>query len=157
MENTGTFAPAAGDEGRSYFIQLSRADLLSGVAAGDDSFGGNYPQAPVGGGFIVESLSVATDLPAPLASNASGFRAGLYVMHQQIVGSTSTAASNSLTMQRIDRKIDDGNPLTGSVMAVDNGASTNCIAQVGSPATASNAYDTTNSSLLCNAVVRIQN
>jgi prepilin-type N-terminal cleavage/methylation domain-containing protein len=158
VENATSFDPAGGtDEGGSFFIQLSRADLLSGVAEGSDNFGSNYPQAPVGGGFIVESLNVATDLPAPLATDASGFRAGLYVMHQQIVGDTSVAASSSLTMQRIDRKIDDGNPLTGSVMTVDNGGASNCIAQAGSPATTSNAYDTTNSSLLCNAMIRIQN
>lgn len=154
--------PADGSEAVAFFAQLAAADLISGVTPGDDTFGGNYPQAPVGGGFVAQTVANVTDMPGNLSTELApagngAFRAGLYLMHQQAVGSlTNLPVSNPLTMQRIDRKVDDGNPLTGSVYAAET-TTGSCGATITGSTSAANAYNTANSSLVCNAVIRIQN
>ena len=120
LVETGTaFTPGLtnlDDETVAFFPQLAAADLISGVAPGDNVFGGNFPQAPVGGGLVPATLATTAALPTTrLATDVTDFRSGLYLMHQQSFNSLTLPSSNALTMQRIDRKIDDGNPLSGSV------------------------------------------
>lgn len=156
---TAPFTPGVAttdDETVGFFPQLAAADLISGVAPGTNAFGGNFPQAPVGGGLVPSSITVTTDLPtAQLVADVTDFRSGLYLMHQQAFNSTTLQASNSLTMQRIDRKIDDGNPLSGSVYAAEQGAG-ECVA-IDASSAAVNLYNTAESQLFCNAIIRIQN
>ena len=45
------------NESAAFFSQLAAADLISGVTPGTNTFGGNYPSAPVGGGWT-PSLSL---------------------------------------------------------------------------------------------------
>lgn len=148
-------------ESRAFFVQLAAADLLSGVAVSDgavadDTFGGNQPQAPVGGGWSASTVIAEADLPGTLNGTVTDFRSGLYLMHMQEVNDETTQASNALTMQRIDRKIDDGNPLSGSVYAAEAAAG-DCIVDDASTSGADNLYNTAQSQLFCNAVIRIQN
>lgn len=157
---TAPFTPGAAttdDESVAFFAQLAAADLVSGVSPGDNIFGGNFPQAPVGGGLVPASVTANTDLPtARLQADVTDFRSGLYLMHQQSFNDLTLASSNALTMQRIDRKIDDGNPLTGSVYAAEQNAG-ECVVDDASTSGADNLYNTGDSQLFCNAVIRIQN
>lgn len=157
VQSNAAFTPDGDDEADAFFVQLAAADLVSGVSEGNTSaWGGNYPQAPVGGGFMANTVAANTGLPTTqLQNNVTDFRSGLYLMHQQIVGDLTTQASNALTMERLDRKIDDGNPLSGSVYAAEQGVGECVAADVSSNAL--NSYNTAQSSLLCNAVIRIQN
>ncbi|MEC9234797.1 MAG: hypothetical protein VX803_00970, partial [Pseudomonadota bacterium] len=154
------FTSTNNSEARAFFAQLAAADLLSGVAPSDvaiasDAFNGNFPAAPVGGGWYPSTVIAEADLPGDLNGNVTDFRSGLYIMHQQLPGDLTTQASNALTMQRVDRKIDDGNPLSGSVYGAEQNQG-DCLS-VGGSSTTDNAYDTASSGLACNAVIRIQN
>lgn len=161
---SGTNAPFVStdnSEARAFFAQLASADLLSGVspsdvAIADDAFSQNYPQAPVGGGWYASTVIAEADLPGDLDGNVTDFRSGLYIMHQQLPNDVATQASNALTMQRIDRKIDDGNPLSGSVYGAEQ-TQGDCLSVDASAGTTDNAYDTASSGLACNAIIRIQN
>ena len=158
VEATADFDPSAGDEAQAFFVHLAASDLLSGVVPGADSFGSNYPEAPVGGGWMVMTATAQADLPGVAGTDTtigSTFRRGLYLMHQNSVGDTGTGASNAVTMQRIDRKIDDGNPLSGTVYAVEQTAAT-CTVDDGSSG-ASNTYNTASGAYDCSAIIRIQN
>ncbi len=144
-------------ESAAFFVQLAAADLISGVTpdASVNAFGGNYPAAPVGGGWVASTISTQADVPGASGSGITDFRAGLYLQHQNTADDDEDPVSSALTMQRIDRKIDDGNPLTGSVYAAEETA-TACMGDNGSSA-ASNLYDTSTGTVSCLALVRIQN
>ena len=157
VEAAAIFTPADTEEIQAFFPQIGAADLLSGIVEGTEQFGGNYPQTPVGGGFVAATVPLATNLPGGMDTDVVGFRAGLYLMHQGTLGDLDVGAASPLTMQRIDRKIDDGNPFTGSVLA-GSADGLDC----GTPGATSvdpavNAYNTTQSTLACNALIRIQN
>jgi prepilin-type N-terminal cleavage/methylation domain-containing protein len=154
-----TFAtvPAAGSEQGAYFAHLNAADLITGIqpnGAVPLSFGGIFPQAKIDGvGLIAGSIptpSVAT-MPAGLAVGApfAGVPSGLFLS----LTSSATAASGVATegliptqASRIDTKLDDGNPTTGSVIGY--GAAT-C-------GTAALSYITSTTSNVCGIYVRIQ-
>tara|TARA_R110002126_G_scaffold13118_2_gene56459 strand:- start:151918 stop:152685 length:768 start_codon:yes stop_codon:yes gene_type:complete len=143
-------------ESSAFFPQLAAADLISGVTPGSDTFGGNYPSAPVGGGWSPSTVLAQADIPGASGAEINDFRPGLYLLHAGQPSVDTASASNSLTMQRIDRKIDDGNPLTGSVYAVEI-ATGECVTYDASTSVYSNAYDTAAGTIGCNAMVRIQN
>jgi len=144
-------------ESTAFFVQLAAADLISGVTPDGtvNAFGGNYPSAPVGGGWVASTINAQADIPGASGAGITDFRAGLYLQHQNTADDEDDPVANALTMQRIDRKIDDGNPLTGSVYAVEATA-TACMGDDGSSA-AANLYDTSTGTVSCNALVRIQN
>jgi prepilin-type N-terminal cleavage/methylation domain-containing protein len=158
VDATAVFTDAAGEELQAFFPQIGAADLMSGIVQGTATFGGDYPQTPVGGGLIASTVQNAGQLPGGLDTDTIGFRSGLYIMHLTNLTDLTAGAATPLTMQRIDRKIDDGNPFTGSVLA-GAAAGQDCATPGADPLVdpALNAYDTTQSTLACNALIRIQN
>lgn len=140
------FGNAPTGERLAYFSQLAAADLLSGIdiVAGVDAWGVRYPSTSVGGGFHIGYNSDGADLDNYLGSTGRG---GHYLaLHATADGGVNgTGVINPTTAARIDRKLDDGNPLAGSVLAA--GAS-DCID--------SDIYKEADDIVSCNLYIRIQ-
>ena len=137
-------APSNAQEGSVAFTHLAAADLITGVNLNDNTnppaFGGMLPEAKVGGGFWMGYTATGA------ATGISGMRAGHYLVMNGLVlnaGGTNGGLTASQAAQ-IDRKMDDGDPESGSVQAVGS----NCVQ--------TNAYneDTENSN--CSLYIRIQ-
>ena len=142
-----TFEATADTEAQAFFVQLAKADLLSGVVEGADIFGGNYPSSPIGGGLLASSVDAVANLPANDTA-PTDFRSGLYLLHTGSATDNTVPIMNALTLERMDRKIDDGVPTTGSVYALGAG----CLA-----AAADEVYSVNQPGLDCLAAFRIQN
>lgn len=107
----------------SYFPQLSAADLLTGInqnAAVPLSWGGDFPQAKINGGLHVGTIAGAAVPPSGLGILPANVMGGLYLaLHNNPTGGVlNTAAGSALSANeaaRIDAKIDDGVPTSGSV------------------------------------------
>jgi prepilin-type N-terminal cleavage/methylation domain-containing protein len=146
-------APAVASEQGEYFPQLNSADLLTGIIpANGAAFGGVFPQAKIDGvGLIAGSVPVPSlaVMPVALAALFTAVPSGLYLS----ITSSATAASGAGTLgliptqaSRIDTKLDDGNPTSGSVIGY--GAAT-C-------GTAAAGYITSTTTNVCGLYVRIQ-
>ena len=148
-------APTVASEQGVFFPQLSAADLITGIVPTLPvplSFGGVFPQAKIDGvGLIAGSVPTpsAAAMPANLAAVIASVPSGLYLS----VTASATAASGAATLgliptqaSRIDTKLDDGNPTSGSVIGY--GAAT-C-------GTAALAYITSTTTNVCGLYVRIQ-
>lgn len=106
-----TTSPALNSEAGDMFPHLMAADLVSGITPVNGAvFGGIFPNASVGGGLWVAyatSIVGGTNLPAgkhyATLSGSTG-----------AVGAGSGAMSATAAAQ-LDRKLDDGVPLTGIV------------------------------------------
>ena len=135
-----TAAPTA--EMIAFWQQLSAADLISGIDTNQgNAFGGNFPAAPVGGGF-----HAAFDNSAGLGTNANS-RAGHYlVLHDNAGGAPAGTAISALQGARIDRKLDDGVSNTGTVF--ENG---------GGCGDANGVYQEANGNARCDLFIRFQN
>ncbi|MCB1721198.1 MAG: prepilin-type N-terminal cleavage/methylation domain-containing protein [Alphaproteobacteria bacterium] len=109
-------APAAAGVGENtgFFLHLLGANYLSGYTgnSGTISFGTSAPATPLGGGF-----SVGVHPGAATAGFAAG-RQGLYLTVQGVVGAQAPANGilTATQAQRIDTKLDDGLPSTGSIL-----------------------------------------
>jgi prepilin-type N-terminal cleavage/methylation domain-containing protein len=123
-----TAAPGAGDEAGVAFVQLGAADMVSGISpTGGATFGGQFPDLDVGGGMWVAYTGVAlanTLLPAnrhyaALAGSPTGAVAA------------ANGALTPIIAAQIDRKLDDGNPQTGSYQTFGTG----CLTGTGATAT----------------------
>jgi prepilin-type N-terminal cleavage/methylation domain-containing protein len=141
--------PAAlADEGVQAFIQLSLADLVSGIdytgtAAQALAFGKVLPQVRAGGGMW---LGLADAVPATTTLQLNKQYA---VLNGSLVAAGGTTGGmNASTAAQIDRKLDDGQPQTGVVQAVG----TACVG-TGTPA----AYNEANLASSCSVYARIQN
>ena len=137
----------AGTEGEQFFVHLSSADLVTGIDPNAGAvWGGEYPEAQIGGGFFASSWTTG----AGLLSAAAGARAGLYLTLTADPANAPAATTGSITPNqafRIDNKIDDGQPATGTVRSFG----TNCTV-AGPPV----AYDETTPSEECGLHARIQ-
>ncbi|MCB9979158.1 MAG: prepilin-type N-terminal cleavage/methylation domain-containing protein [Rhodospirillales bacterium] len=118
----------AGSEGFIMWIQLSAADIVSGIQ--DDGtavpkFADNgLPKASLGGGYWAGYTQTGAALA--LSENIN-MRTGHYFV---LNGSAATVAAATgglepLQAERIDRTLDDGNPSTGTVRASGAGNCTN--------------------------------
>jgi hypothetical protein len=138
-----------------FFNHMRVADVITGLTGNPaitNGFGGGYPSASIGGGFTIGHTAATGGLTfaPPLA------RAGHYLV---LTGSMSslanTAGTGALTASqaaRIDRKLDDGGPNSGSVVGINGGASGTCA----SDTTATASYNEALVAPLCNIAVRIQ-
>ena len=122
------YTSATGTENICFFTELTEAGYLSGVsnpygalnstATTTIVFGGNVPQSKLGSGLLVSNVTAA-------GTNWSG----LYTFDTMSTADPSTTlGQNSMTpgqAAQIDRKMDDGNPTTGSVLGIGNTA--NCM------------------------------
>ncbi|MFP4312897.1 MAG: type II secretion system protein [Alphaproteobacteria bacterium] len=136
----------AGTEASNFFVHLATADLISGVQnANNVNFGEGLPETSIGGGYTVGFHASGT-----LGQNTNA-RGGHYLAIRDTAGTAPTAGLGVLTAaqaSRIDTKMDDGDPTSGSVFS-DN--ATNCTTG-GTP----DVYDEANNPLGCYLYVRIQ-
>ena len=133
--NLGTNADVQGSEGVFYWLHMTKANMISGVTDaalnGDPlGVGTTYPAAKTGGGFIVESAGrpggadiCGTTREAELWGRDDGCQPtpGVVLMLHAFSGLSDLDASGNygvITPQEaasVDRKMDDGKPLTGDV------------------------------------------
>jgi len=138
-------AAAASTEAQIFFVHLSAADLLSGVEnAANVTFGSGLPAAAIGGGYYVGYHPGGAMGLAVAATPATG---GHYLsLRDAPAGPTNgVGALTASQADRIDAKMDDGNPATGSVFA---DSATNCVA--------AGIYNTATNPAGCNLYIRIQ-
>lgn len=118
LGNTPTATPV-GAEGGRFFVHLNAAGLLTGIVPGTNTPGGNFPEAKVRGNVIsVGSAGLPADLGA--AVDSTGASAGMYLTIVNAVGAATTGTTGLKPSEalRIDTKLDDGIPGTGSVRAI---------------------------------------
>ena len=114
LATAASAAPAG--ENLQYFIHLSAADLVTGIDPGGPAgaWGTLFPESPIRGtGMTVGNVSVAADM----AAVSAGFRSGIYLTLTNTYTAVPAAAITPNQAARIDGKIDDGVPASGSVRA----------------------------------------
>ena len=150
-------APAA--EAQAFFIQLALADLLTGIdtsATACTAWGLCFPEAKAGSGAGLQVGYYGG--AATLGAAAAGVPPrGHYVTIQTDPGLAvnETASQAALTPNqaaRIDSKVDDGNPTTGSVVS---GSLAGCRGTNAAGASVP-SYNEASSAADCNLYVRIQ-
>ena len=112
--------------------------------SGDSSFGQDLPETAIGGGYTVGFFAGG----AALGQNTNA-RGGHYLALRESAGAGPTAGNGPLAATqafRVDTKMDDGQPDTGSVFS---NSATNCT-------TAGPAYDEANNPVGCALYIRIQ-
>lgn len=109
--NSLPLVAAPGTEATNLFRHLGGADLLAGVTANMPA--GTYLQAKINNVQLVPGSQAAAALGNAAANVA---RSGLYVGLSATGATGNTAALTPLQAGRIDRKRDDGNAITGSVI-----------------------------------------
>lgn len=138
--------PAA--ETLAFFPMLRLANLLSGYdGTAGVAFGQALPSASVGGGYTVGYVDATV---APTGFAAANLRQGHYIVltgtPTAVVG-VGTGKINPSQAARIDRKMDDGQATSGSVV-LDN---VNAACLLGT------AYAELLTGQTCNIAIRIQN
>ena len=119
VDSVFTAVPAA--EGIAYFLQLSAADLMTGInqnAATPNSWGGNFPAGRLPGtGLHAASIQGTAAAELPNVMGATVPARGLYLaLHATPAGGVNNAGVISPTRAfQIDTKLDDGQPGSGSV------------------------------------------
>ena len=151
-------APGVGAaEASRFFIHLAAADLIGGVdytSVAIGTWGGALPAAEIGGGFVPGYAANAAALIGSVAATAN---AGHY-LSMRATGTTAIAASNAnaplkpTQAARVDRKLDDGLAISGSVL----GAGALAGAGAGNCATAAGIYNEALGSIECQLYARIQ-
>ncbi len=138
-------------EALNFWIHLNLADLISGVDnTGTAAFGASMPTTNVGGGLVAGY--VASGAIGGRTATATG-RGGHYLVLRNdaaTAGAGSTLTANQAA--RIDRKMDDGSPNAGTVMAIGTAGVAGCA----SAATAVGVYNENLQGLLCDVAIRIQ-
>lgn len=144
---------APGTEAQAYFVQLALADLLTGIdtaVAACGAWGGCFPEAKAGsgaglqvgfygGGAAIGSVAAA---PFPPRGHYLTIQTGPNAAMTGAVGAEALTANQAA---RIDTKIDDGRPTSGSVVSGGNAACLN-----------GTAYNEGAASADCNLFLRIQ-
>lgn len=150
-------APTA--EGRGFWAQLAAADLLSGVTGADNTFGGAFPAAEIGGGFHAgfsagsgAGLGGVSATGADLAAIRAGHYLGLNNTPNAAMANVGFLTPNQAF--RVDSKMDNGAPNTGSVVA---GGAAPGAAGCASAAGAAATYNEAVANSLCNLFIRFQN
>ncbi len=145
-------AGAAAEGGQS-FVHLAAASLLGGVNPSATAYNATaVPAATSGSGILTFGYSNGT-FTGKLATAAAG--AGHYLVLRANPTATSAATPAMLpkTLGNIDRKLDDGNPNTGSVLATGAAAGAAACADLG---TAAGVYNEALGTSVCNFAVKIQ-
>lgn len=164
------------DERFLFWIHLLKANLIAGVsdtgltALVESEWGVTHPAAKIGGGFNIGSdIAAASDgftLPGSSVSPAQsvpGYQGSLQLWVQSMPPNNvstdnmpTTSGSNPLTPSRaeqIDRKMDDGNPGSGSVLAY--GVTNSCF--MNGSAANTFVYNGSVGSKDCGLMFRLQN
>jgi prepilin-type N-terminal cleavage/methylation domain-containing protein len=137
--------PANDEEGAVAFSHLTKADLLSGIddASNTIGFGQMLPAVRAGGGMWISYLAPGDASPNATTINAGRQYAVLTGQIADVADATGSLTPNSAA--QIDRKMDDGVPLTGAAQATG----TDCIA--------TDVYDEANNNGRCSMFIRILN
>lgn len=144
IDQTPGAALAGGSEAQRFFVHLSAAELITGVQnQSSNVFGIGYPETPIGGGVGVGFHPSGT---LGLNTNARGGHY-LSIRSGAIAPADGNGPLNASQAQRIDTKMDDGSPNSGSVFPIGTGC------QDGTTAT---LYNTANNPTGCNLFVKIQ-
>lgn len=99
-------------ENLSFWAQLNAADLLQGVdGSAVTAWGRALPSAKAGGG-----LTVGFTQTGALTTGLGTGRGGHYIMLQGLPTAAASPALTGSEAARMDRKMDDGIPGTGSVI-----------------------------------------
>lgn len=153
---TGTYgAMAAGEsgEGRGFWIHLATARLISGINPETTNntsgiWGDNFPAAKIAGGFHIAQFNVPAAGSTPAIS-------GLYLILRNaantfanVVEGEGVSAISPTRAAQIDRKMDDGQPNIGDVIA----RGTNCASNTDVNGT----YNETQEQRNCNLMIRVQ-
>jgi len=138
---TGAYA----GEGLQFFVHLAAADLITGVnpAGPANQWGTLLPATKIGGGLWVGWTSAGMGSFDPALTMPSGLV--LAIARNPLTGGWSLTPNQAY---RIDAKLDDGAPTTGSVRADSNPAAGNCFVGV--------AYSETNDVQACAVAIEIQ-
>lgn len=150
-------AVALTNEGLQFFNHMRVADLITGFtgnigAATTASFGVSNPEASIGGGFTVGHTSAGGGITFTPALARAGHYLVLTGSATALANASGSGALSASQGARIDRKLDDGSPNTGSVVGINGGATGTCA----SAATAAAAYNEALVDPLCNLAIRIQ-
>lgn len=155
---SGGFGAAPTAEMISFWWQLNAADLVSGLdpTRVGGGWGAQFPTAKIGGGFTAAYFAGNALLTSQQGGVAANVRAGHYLaLYNTLAGGGVPApvdGNGFLTPNqafRIDSKLDDGVPSSGSVLAA---GAANCIL-AGPPA----SYNEGIASGVCNLYIRFQN
>jgi prepilin-type N-terminal cleavage/methylation domain-containing protein len=109
------FTVYEGDETNNFWLHMAKANLISGIDPNSTWSSSNYsaasfPKAPVGGIFYLFNYNLS----------AFNYKGPAYVIwNKDSSGFNFNGAPYSL-LSRIDRKLDDGRPCTGTVMLGDS-------------------------------------
>lgn len=147
------------NENGAAWAQLIAADVLTGVTVASASnvaveIGVTIPEAEMGGGIEI-GYTLAGNLPA--MTDNSVVRRGHYLLLDESGDQATTATTGSMTpnqAERIDVKLDDGRPNTGSVRAIGSAgnADTDCADATG----AAGIYFSANDNIACGLYIRVQ-
>ena len=164
--DTGLTLPPAGrvDETYLFWLHLLKANFISGISdqglttATPSQWGVTEPAAKIGGGFIAGHNDGSPTYLAPDVAGPNGLLVGLIGANKNGNGIHIEDGNGALIPMRaaqIDRKMDDGQPASGQVMAVgsDSGAAMPCVLSEGS---GQYSYNETISSRECNLLIVIQ-
>jgi len=150
----GNFGAVPAGEMISFWAHLNSADLVSGVDPTLGAvWGGQFPAARIGGGFHVAYFLGGATLPNPSGQVGANVRAGHYLaLHNTPNGGVAaTGFLDANQAFRIDSKIDDGVPGSGSVLAGGVPAGANGCALNAT------TYNEALVAATCNLYVRFQN
>ncbi|HNQ92108.1 MAG TPA: prepilin-type N-terminal cleavage/methylation domain-containing protein [Alphaproteobacteria bacterium] len=141
---------AAGGESDNAFVQLGVSGFIGGIDPAVAAVGaGSHPQMPITGGFW--NIGYSNGVVAATGQIAQLTLAGHYIV--STAGSGAVGASTVLKpvqAANIDRKIDNGNAVSGTVVALGTagGANTNC-ANAG-------AYNEQFDTAVCGVYIKVQ-
>lgn len=140
-------------EAQAFYVQLALADLITGIDVANNTctqWGNCFPEAKAGSGAGLQigyyggtaGLGLVTAAPFPPRGHYVAIHANPGAGELTTVGGGALTPSQAF---RIDSKVDDGRPLTGSVVG---GGNSGCIA--------TSDYNGSNASADCNIYLRIQ-
>lgn len=122
-------ATTLANEGSSFFAQLLAAGYITGMDGTNAlGVGTSNPTAPIGGGFFVGDARVAQGIAAT-GFPAVRARPHIILTSTQAAVATTTGVLLPSQAGTLDRRLDDGNPQTGSV--VGQNLTTDCVATAG--------------------------
>lgn len=159
VDGTGAAAAASNNtnaEAGNFFIHLARADLITGVdptSTATNSFDAQYPSTALGGGFMIGHTAEAIAANIGGSTNLLGGHYLVWASEADGGIADDDGPVNASQAARIDRKMDDGSPVNGSVRATAG----DCIVDgtLVSPAVP-DIYNEANAAEGCNLVFRVQ-
>jgi len=149
-------APDLENEGVVAFAHLAAADLVSNVdPLGTLAYGSALPEAEFGGGFYMGY----EDDAEIINTAADGVRRGHYlivteVLPRAVLTNENADGVTAINAGRIDRKLDDGNPLSGDVRSVGAECVVDADPDAVPPTSAS--YAEASNAATCVPLIRIQ-